>query len=477
MRPAQRRPVRRSAGWRNLNTLRDLVDEIVSLFPAQARVGDGLAKDAAIDRLVAVLKVRLDHKALDQLGDGLVAAAAVEHLLANAVLLQRALARVVVVAVDDRRRVGVAGMLGIALGQALQVLVVVIGVGTTVETDVATHDGVCEWIAVAFNLPVAEDKALMCLGGVDGVEHDGGGTGGGVLHAHRHRNAARYQAMLLVFDRAGAYGDVAQQVDEVLVVGRVEHLVGGKETGLLDDAQVHMANGLNAFEQVIGRLGVGVVQQALVAGALGARLVGVDARNDDELVLDLFGDLGQPVHVLKHRILAVGRARADDEYLARVLAGKDFGDLGVKCLLFGGKLGGKRHFLADLHGDRQPAFEIHGHAGPPQSNRSKHELSNARHYPLSHTKVQARPTKKGTDDTRTCLPREWIISRFRPMFAPKVGDYPLSSSKRPKILARDLPKRDRFILAGFIWANAKTTTKGTGTFVVVCSWRSSGETK
>ena len=106
--------------------------------------------------------------------------------------------------------------------------------------------------------------------------------------------------MLLVFDRARAHGNVAQQVDEVLVVGRVEHLVGGKETGLLDDAQVHVTDGLDAFEQVIGRLGVGVVQQAFVASALGARLVGVDARNDDEFVLDLFGDLGQSVHVLKH---------------------------------------------------------------------------------------------------------------------------------------------------------------------------------
>lgn len=451
------------------------MDEVVGLFPAQARVGDRLAKDAAVDRLVAVLQVGLDHKALDQLGDGLVAAAAVEHLLANAILLQRTLARVVVVAVDDRRRVGVTGMLGITLGQALQVLVVVIGVGATVETNVAAHDGVCERVSVALNLPVTEDEALMCLGGVDGVEHDGGGTGGGVLHADGHRNAARHQAMLLVFDRARADGNVAQQVDEVLVIRGVEHLVGGKEASLLDDAQVHVADGLNAFEQVIGRLGVGVVQQTLVAGALGARLVGVDARNDDELVLDLLGDLGQSVHVLKHRVLAVGRARADDEHLARVLAGKDLGDLGVECLLFGGKLGGKRHFLADLHGNRQPAFEIHGHAGPPQSNKSKCELSNARHYPLSHAKVQARPTKKGTDDTRTCLPREWIISRFRPMSAPKAGDYPLSSSKRPKILARDLPKRDRFILAGFIWANAKTTTKGSGTFVVVCSWRSSGE--
>ena len=56
--------LRRLVKRRNLHPLRDLVDEVVGLFPAQARVGDRLAKDAAIDRLVAVLQVGLDHKAL-----------------------------------------------------------------------------------------------------------------------------------------------------------------------------------------------------------------------------------------------------------------------------------------------------------------------------------------------------------------------------------------------------------------------------
>lgn len=104
--------------------------------------------------------------------------------------------------------------------------------------------------------------------------------------------------MLLVFDRACTHGNVAQQVDEVLVVGRIEHLVGGEEARFLNNTQMHMADGLDALEQVVGSLGVGVVQKALVAGALGTRLIGVDARNDDELVLDLLGGLGQSVHVL-----------------------------------------------------------------------------------------------------------------------------------------------------------------------------------
>ena len=65
--------------------------------------------------------------------------------------------------------------------------------------------------------------------------------------------------MLLVFDRACAHGNIAQQVNEVLVVGRVEHLIGGKEARFFNNAQVHMADGLDALEQVVGSLGVGVV--------------------------------------------------------------------------------------------------------------------------------------------------------------------------------------------------------------------------
>ena len=65
--------------------------------------------------------------------------------------------------------------------------------------------------------------------------------------------------MLPVFDRACAHGNIAQQVNEVLVVGRVEHLVGGEEARFLNNAQVHMADGLTPSEQVVGSPGLGCV--------------------------------------------------------------------------------------------------------------------------------------------------------------------------------------------------------------------------
>ena len=264
------------------------------------------------------------------------------------------------VAVDDDggvREVGVE----VAAGKALEVLVVVVRVVAPVEADVAAEHGVRERIAGALDLPAAVDEALAGLGGVDGVEHDARRAGGGVLHAHGHADAGGHEAVLLVLDGAGAHGDVAQKVDEVLVVRGVEHLVGGKEARLLDHAQVHAANGLDALEQVGGRLGVGVVQQALVSGALGSGLVGVHARDDDELVLDLVGHAGEPVHVVEDRVLTVGRARSDDEQAARVLAAHDGGDLGVEGGLALRELRRERQLLADLLRHGQVTLEVHRH--------------------------------------------------------------------------------------------------------------------
>ena len=156
--------------------------------------------------------------------------------------------------------------------------------------------------------------------------------------------------MFLVLHRAGTHGDIGQQVDQVLIVRGVEHLIGGEEAGLLDHAQVHAADGLDTLEQVVAGLRVGIVQQALVAGALGARLVGVDARDDEQALADALLQLGQAGHVVEHGVLAIGRTGADDEYAAAVLAAKDGGNFGVECTLGLDEVGAQGHLLADVLG-------------------------------------------------------------------------------------------------------------------------------
>lgn len=170
--------------------------------------------------------------------------------------------------------------------------------------------------------------------------------------------------MLLVLYRARAHGDVAKHIDEVLVVGGVEHLVGGEHASFLRHAQVHAADGLDAAQKIARALGVGVVQEPLVARALGARLVGVDARYDEEALAYALGKLRQAAGVFEHGVLAVGGARADDDELAVVLARENVGNLCVERRLLRRGLGRKRHLLADLLGDGQQALKLHGHIDP-----------------------------------------------------------------------------------------------------------------
>ncbi len=208
----------------------------------------------------------------------------------------------------------------------------------------------------------------------------------GVLHAHGHGDAARHQAVLLVLHRARAHGHIGEKVDEVLEVGGVEHLVRREHAGLLHNAQVHAADGLHALEEVCRRLGVGVVEKPLVAGTTRARLVGVDARHHEELVLYLVGKLGKARHVVEDRVLAVGRAGPNHKQATRGLASNDGRHLGVEGGFSRRHVRGEGHLLADLHGDGQTALEGHGHGT----------------WFLSSNSQAAHPARNATGETAFC---------------------------------------------------------------------------
>ena len=154
-----------------------------------------------------------------------------------------------------------------------------------------------------------------------------------------------------------------------------------------------MANRLDACEQIVRRLGIGVVQQAFVARALCTRLIGIDTRDDKEFVLDLLGKIAQTYGVLQHRVLAIGRARADDKHLASIFARKNARDFGIERLFLLHQLGAERHLLADLHRNGEPALEIHGHGmhlllSYCGAAALAPKRSNVLDYPLLRAKVQ-----------------------------------------------------------------------------------------
>ena len=208
-----------------------------------------------------------------------------------------------------------------------------------------------EGVARRLNLPVAKDEGLAGLSGMYRVQHDRSGAARRVLHAHGTTDAARHKTMLLVLHRAGPHGHVGEQVYQVLIVLWIEHLIGSEHARLLHHTQVHVTDRLDALKQVGRAVRVWVVKQALVTRTLRARLVGVDARDKEELVRNLLLKAREADHVIEHRVLAICRARAHNEQEARILSFDHRGDGLVEAALFVRKMGRKGHLLANLLGN------------------------------------------------------------------------------------------------------------------------------
>ena len=86
----------------------------------------------------------------------------------------------------------------------------------------------------------------------------------------------------------------------------VEHFVRGGEAGFLQDAHMHMADGKNALEHIGLFFGVGLVDHTHIALASCPRLVSVDARNDNQLVLGFFLYIYQAGNIVQNSFLIVG---------------------------------------------------------------------------------------------------------------------------------------------------------------------------
>ena len=169
-----------------------------------------------------------------------------ENLLGDTGLLVPVFAGIGMVGVnDDRRILEAAGL--IKLTQKLQILIVIIGNGAPVLVGRAAQNGMGQGIAFAVNLPAGIDKGVGMLSGIDGVHHDRQVAAGGVLHAHGDVKTAGSEAVELVFHGTRTYGYIGEHVGQVVVVLRVEHLVGTGEAGLLHDLDVQLANGNQAL--------------------------------------------------------------------------------------------------------------------------------------------------------------------------------------------------------------------------------------
>ena len=359
--------VRRQAPYPTTNPNRplsyhigEIEDHSLGLVPSKTRVGDRFAVAATVDCLIAVLDVALDHEALDHALELLVIAACRHDLLDDTRLFKGILAGVRMVGVDDTRGV-LEHTRGVQAQQVRHILIMIVRQALAVLVHIAAQDRVRIRIAVGLHLPAAIDEGMTVLRRGDGVHHDRQIAAGGVLHADGDIQPRGHQTVLLVLDRSGADRDIAEDVIEIAVVLGIEHLIRAGEAGLLQGADMHGADRDDALEHIGLLFGIGLMEHAFVARARGTRLIGIDARDDEDLVLHLVLHLSQAADIIQHTVLSVGGAGADDQHDAVIPARKDILHL---LLAIGDDLSElvvEGIHLLDLHRDGQLALKFHIH--------------------------------------------------------------------------------------------------------------------
>ena len=250
---------------------------------------------------------------------------------------------------------------GVQLQEQVQVLVVVIGHVVAVLVHRAPEHGVGQLVSRGGDFPAPVSEGMGVLGRIDGIEHHGHVAAGGIFHAGGHIEAAGGQAVLLVLHRAGADGHIGQDVGDIAPVLRIEHFVRGGEPRLLYGANMHLPHGDEPCHEIGLFLGIGLVDDALVALPGGAGLVGVDSGNQYQLVLHLVVHLRKAAYVVADGVLVVCGTGADDDQELVASPGDDVPDLRVPLLFCPGEPLGERVLLTDLVGSGQFLYKFKTH--------------------------------------------------------------------------------------------------------------------
>ena len=113
------------------------------------------------------------------------------------------------------------------------------------------------------------------------------------------------------------------------------------------------ADGNDALQHIRLLAGIRLMQHSLVAGTVGAGFVGIDAGDDQDLILYLFLQRDQTVDIIHYAVLAVGRTGADNHHQPMIASVENGAHFLHPCCSHSGNLFGERKFLFNVHGNGQ----------------------------------------------------------------------------------------------------------------------------
>ena len=167
------------------------------------------------------------------------------------------------------------------------------------------------------------------LGCVDGIKHNGKSTAGRIFHTGRNIKSADGHTMLLIFHGAGTDGDIGKDILHITPVVRVKHLICGGQFRFFHCVNVHFTHGDQTAGKIRFLFGIGLADNSLIALSGSTGLIGINAGDQDQLVLHLFVDFGEPAYIVTDSRFVVSRTGADNDQKFIAFAGEHITYLGI----------------------------------------------------------------------------------------------------------------------------------------------------
>ena len=125
------------------------------------------------------------------------------------------------------------------------------------------------------------------LSGGDRVHHYRKVSTRGILHSYGYSKSAGSKSVLLIFNRASAYGNVGYKIGEISVVFGIKHLVGAGKSRFGKGSHMKFSDGNHTLEHIGIFGGNRLMKHSLISVSRGSWLVGIYSGDDQYLIGNL----------------------------------------------------------------------------------------------------------------------------------------------------------------------------------------------
>ena len=111
--------------------------------------------------------------------------------------------------------------------------------------------------------------------------------------------------MILIFRGTSTYSNIGHNIRQIWQIIWIQHFVCCREACFLQHLHMKMTNSNNALQQIWLFLWIWLMHHPHIALASGSRLISVDTRNDNQLVLGFFLYVYQAGNIVQNSFLIV----------------------------------------------------------------------------------------------------------------------------------------------------------------------------